>query len=107
LVPANSVVPLVAGPFSVTTAQDNQPSIRIEVLAVPLGASRVDQCILLGSIEQEVAPAPAGQLGFDLFFKVDSGGTIRVEVRDSQTNHYKTFEVSPEQVTTLASQGAS
>ena len=76
-------LPYRSEPFRVTTTQDNQPAIRVEVWQGPRGARRVGgECVLLGELEMEVAPAPAGRPCFEVLFEVREDSTGRVEVRD-------------------------
>jgi molecular chaperone DnaK len=93
LVPANATVPHVSRPYPVTTMEDNQTSIHVEVLQGPRGATRADECVVLGSIDMEVPPAPARVLKFEVQFDVQSDSTMRVEVADVQRDRRETIDI--------------
>jgi molecular chaperone DnaK len=85
LVDANKTLPHTSRPFSVTTTEDNQPSICVEVLQGPRGATKKSECIVLGSIEMNILPAPKGIPKFEVVLQVQSDGTMYVEVTDART----------------------
>jgi molecular chaperone DnaK len=93
LAPANATVPFLSAPFAVTTTEDNQTSIHVELLQGPRGATRADQCVVLGSIDMEVPPAPARQPRFEVQLDVRSDGTLKVKVSDSRRDRQETLEV--------------
>jgi molecular chaperone DnaK len=84
LVPANATAPYRSKPLAVTTTEDNQPRIRVDVLQGPRGATRAGQCVALGSIDLEVPPAPARTPKFEVVFEARSDGTLHVTVADTR-----------------------
>jgi len=93
LVQANATVPHVSRPFPVTTLEDNQTSISVEVLQGPRGATQADQCVMLGSIDMEVPPAPARTPKFEVVFDVLSDGTMKVIVADTRRKRSETLDI--------------
>lgn len=93
LVPANATVPHASKPFPVTTLEDNQTSIRVEVLQGQPDARHADQCVLLGSIEMEVPPAPARTPKFEVVLDVLSDGTMKVTVTDARRDRSASLDV--------------
>jgi len=93
LVPANATVPYTSRPFAVTTTEDNQTFIRVEVLQGSRHARGADECVVLGSIEMEVPPAPARKLRFDVQFGVRSDGTLKVEVMDPRRDRREVLDI--------------
>jgi molecular chaperone DnaK len=86
LVQANTPLPFECEWYQVTTTQDNQSSIRIDILQGPREATKADQCIKLASIEMPVMPAPARTPKFEIKFLVSKDGTMEVKVADRRTN---------------------
>jgi molecular chaperone DnaK len=84
LVPANVPLPYPSRPYLVTTTEDNQPSIRVEVLQGPRHARRADECVVLGTIPMEVLPAPARTPRIEVTFAVGADATLRIEVVDTR-----------------------
>ena len=93
LVQANVTVPHTSDPFLVTTTEDNQPLIHVEVLQGPRDATKADQCVVLGSIDMEVPPAPARTPKFEVIFDVLSDGTMKVIVTDTRRKRSETLDV--------------
>jgi molecular chaperone DnaK len=93
LVRANAPVPFVSPPYYVTTREDNQTRIHVEVLQGRRGAGAADQCVLLGSIDMDVPPGPAGKPKFEVKFKVESDGTMRVSVTDTRLNRCQLLDI--------------
>jgi molecular chaperone DnaK len=93
LVPANATVPHSSDPFAVTTTEDNQPHIRVEVLQGPPGATRADQCVVLGWPSMDVLPAPRGVPRFEVRFDVQSDRTMRVAVSDSTSDRQRVVDI--------------
>jgi molecular chaperone DnaK len=85
LVDANKTLPHTSRPFFVTTTEDNQPSICVEVLQGPRGATKKSECIVLGSIEMTVLPAPKGIPKFEVVLHVKADGTMYIKVTDART----------------------
>jgi molecular chaperone DnaK len=93
LVPANVTVPYVSRPFLVTTTEDNQTFIRVQVLQGPGRARKADECEVLGSIDMEVPPAPARRPRFEVRFHVRSDGTMKVEVTDTRRDRREVLDI--------------
>ncbi|MEM7578413.1 MAG: Hsp70 family protein [Cyanobacteria bacterium P01_A01_bin.80] len=85
LIDANKTLPHKSKPFAVTTTEDNQTSISVEVLQGPRGATKKSECVSLGSLEMNVLPAPKGIPKFDVVLQAQSDGTMYVEVTDTRT----------------------
>ena len=85
LVDANKTLPHKSKPFAVTTTEDNQHLICVEVLQGPRGAIKKSECVSLGSVEMTVLPAPKGIPKFEVVLHVQSDGTMDVEVTDART----------------------
>lgn len=85
LVDANKTLPHTSRPFPVTTTEDNQPSICVEVLQGPRGATKKSECIVLGSVEMTVLPAPKGIPKFEVVLHVQADGTMYAKVTDART----------------------
>jgi molecular chaperone DnaK len=82
LVPAGATLPYSSPPYLVTTTEDNQTFIRVEVLQGPRQATRADECVVLGYLDMEVLPAPARTPRIEVTFEARSDGTLRIEVGD-------------------------
>ncbi len=83
LVPANKIVPYNSRRFPVTTTEDYQTSISVQVLQGFRGAVQAEECVVLGNITMEVPPAPKGIPKFEVWFEVESDGTMKVYVQDT------------------------
>jgi molecular chaperone DnaK len=86
LVDANSTVPYTSKPHYATNPEDNQTSIRVEVLQGTRGATKADHCVPLGFVEMDVLPKPARTHKFEIVLDVKSDGTMTVIVTDKHTN---------------------
>jgi molecular chaperone DnaK len=95
LVPANATVPYRSQPFAVTTTEDNQTQIRVEILQGPRGARRADECVLLGGVEMDVLPAPARTPKFEVRFDAQVDGTLLVEVNDLRSDRKEKTIIRP------------
>jgi molecular chaperone DnaK len=93
LVPANATVPHSSRPFPITTVADNQTAIRVEVLQGPRGARSADECVVLGGIDMEVPPAPAGTPKLEVQLEVRSDGTLKVVVTDTRRDRSETLDL--------------
>ncbi|MBK9711945.1 MAG: Hsp70 family protein [Kouleothrix sp.] len=93
LVEANATVPHTSRAFPVTTTEDNQKTIHVEVLQGPRGATRADQCVVLGSVDMEVPAAPARTPKFEIIFDVQSDGTMKAIVNDTRRNRTATLDI--------------
>jgi molecular chaperone DnaK len=82
LVPANATLPYTSRPYLVTTTEDNQPFVKVEVLQGPRHARRADECVVLDTIEMEVLPAPARTPRIEVRFDARADATLRIEVVD-------------------------
>jgi len=54
----------------VTTTEDKQIMIHVEILQGPRDTKYADQCVVLGSIDMEMPPAPARWPKFEVVFEV-------------------------------------
>lgn len=93
LVEANSTVPYVSKPYYVTNPEDNQASIRVEVLQGTRDATKADHCVPLGFLEMDVLPKPARTHKFEIVLDVKSDGTMTVIVTDKHTNQRQTKDI--------------
>lgn len=93
LVEANATLPHVSKPYPVTTTEDNQTSISVDVLQGPRGAIRADECVVLGNLLMEVPPAPARTPKFEVVFDVLRDGTMQVRVEDVRRKRSKTLDI--------------
>jgi molecular chaperone DnaK len=93
LVEANVTVPTASRPYPITTADDFQKHILVEVLQGPRDATSADQCVRLGSIDMEVPPAPARTLKFEVELHVESDGTMKVQVADLSRKRVKQLDI--------------
>jgi molecular chaperone DnaK len=82
LLSANVTVPHRSAPYLVTTTEDNQTSIHLEVLQGARGITRAADCVVLGSLDMEVPPARAGEPKLEVVFDVKSDGTMTVLLTD-------------------------
>jgi molecular chaperone DnaK len=92
LVKANAQVP-TEGKYFATNPEENQTSIRVEVLQGPRGATRADQCVPLGSLEMDILPRPARSHKFEIVLAVKSDGTMKVIVSDKHSNKNQTKDI--------------
>jgi molecular chaperone DnaK len=86
IVDANVTVPHQSQEISVTTTEDKQRQIVVEVLQGRHDATRAEECVSLGSIQMEVPPAPARQNRYGVRFEVAANGTMTVTVTDPRLN---------------------
>jgi molecular chaperone DnaK len=93
LVPANVALPYTSAPYLATTTEDNQTFIRVEILQGPRHATRADQCVVLGSLDMEVLPAPQGTPRLEIRFEVRADGTLQVEVADARRDRRKPLSI--------------
>jgi molecular chaperone DnaK len=93
LVPANATLPHSSRAFPVTTVDDNQTAIRVEVLQGPRGARRADECVVLGGLDMEVPPAPARTPRLEVQLEVQSDGTMKVAVTDTRRDRRATLDI--------------
>lgn len=99
LIKSNSTLPHTSRPFPVTTVEDNQPLIRVEVLQGTQGASRARDCVVLGFIEMNVLPAPSGIPKFEVVLDARSDGTMYAIVTDTRTKQSEVKDlVNPQKV---------
>jgi molecular chaperone DnaK len=82
LVGANVTVPHRSAPYLVTTTENNQTSVRLEVLQGARGVTRARDCVVVGSLDMEVPSAKAGEPRFEVVFDVKSDGTMSVLLSD-------------------------
>jgi molecular chaperone DnaK len=82
LVPANATIPHRSAPYYVTTTEANQTTIHLEVLQGARGIERAGDCEVIGGIDMEVPPAPAGAPKFEVIFDVKTDGTMKVLLTD-------------------------
>jgi molecular chaperone DnaK len=94
LVEANRTLPTRSVPFSVTTIEDNQASIKVKVLQGPHGATRADECKLLGTLEMEVPAAPKGEPRFEVVFEVHDDATMTVILNDTGRDRSEKREIA-------------
>jgi molecular chaperone DnaK len=92
VVDANSNVP-IRGEMRVTTTVDNQTEIEVEVLQGPHDATRADQCVVLGTLQLDVPPAPARALAYIVRFEVAEDGTLNIEVVDPGLRRSQTLVI--------------
>lgn len=92
LVKANAKVP-TKGEYFATNPEENQTSIRVEVLQGSRGATRADQCVPLGSLEMDILPRPARSHKFEIVLDVKSDGTMKVIVTDKHSNSSQTKDI--------------
>jgi molecular chaperone DnaK len=93
LVPANVTLPHTSERYPITTTEDQQTLINVEVLQGTRDANRADQCVSLGAIDMEVPPAPARTLKFEVEFDVLTDGTMKVAVSDTRRNRTETLDI--------------
>lgn len=94
VVEANKTVPHLSDPpLSVTTTEDGQRRIVVEVLQQPREARTADECVSLGKIEMEVPPAPAGSPHFTVQFDVLEDGTMKVVVSDTRRKRRSELDI--------------
>ncbi len=93
LVPANVTVPHTSRPFPVTTTEDYQTSISVQVLQGFRGAVQAEECVVLGNITMEVPPAPKGIPKFEVVFDVQSDGTMKAIVTDTSRERSELLDI--------------
>lgn len=93
LVRANVTLPHTSEAYPVTTTEDNQTTIQVEVFQANREDLPTNQCVLLGSIDMEVPPAPARTPKFEVVFDVQADGTMRVIVTDTKSRQHKTLDI--------------
>lgn len=101
MVSANVSVPHDSEPFRVKNLKDNEKLIRVQVLQGPRGATAktpLEACTVLGSVDIDVLPKPAGTYKFDIRFHVKENGTIEISVTDPATGETRTHDIMRNQV---------
>lgn len=93
LVEANSTVPYVSKPYAVTTTEENQPFIKVEVLQGTRDAKTADECVSLGMLTMDVPPMPGGIPKFEIVLGVKSDGTMKLLVTDKLTNRTEELDI--------------
>jgi molecular chaperone DnaK len=106
LVKANVAVPHTSQPYFATNPEDNQTSIRVEVLQGSRDATRADQCVPLGALEMAVLPRPARSHKFEIVLDVKSDGTMKVIVTDKHSNRSETQDIVETKTVRYAQQEA-
>jgi molecular chaperone DnaK (HSP70) len=86
LVEANKTLPYTSKVYPVTTTEDNQQSILVEVLQRPKEATKATDCVVLGFVKMNIlSPAPKGIPKFEVVLDIQSDGTMYVKVKDTST----------------------
>ncbi|MUG95775.1 Hsp70 family protein [Scytonema sp. UIC 10036] len=86
LVEANKTLPYTSKVYPVTTTEDNQQSILVEVLQGPKEATKASDCVVLGFVKMNIlSPAPKGIPKFEVVLDIQSDGTMYVKVKDTST----------------------
>jgi len=93
LVPANATLPHPSEAYPVTTVEDNQTEIQVEIYQAAREDLPINQCILLGSISMEVQPAPARTPKFEVIFEVQADGTMKVIVTNTKNRQHKVLDI--------------
>jgi molecular chaperone DnaK len=93
LIDANVTVPSKGRSYYATNPEDNQTSIRVEVLQGPRGATKAEQCVPLGFLDMDVLPRPARTHKFEIVLDVRSDGTMKVIITDKHTNQTQTKDI--------------
>ena len=105
LVNANVTLPHTSRPFPVTTTEDNQQLICVEVLQGPKEATKASECVVLGFVEMSVLPAPKETPKFEVVLGVQDDGTMYVSVTDTRTGQSEKKDlIEPKKV--LVNQGS-
>jgi molecular chaperone DnaK len=97
LVEADAPLPYTSKKWSVTTTEDNQQSISVEVLQGQKEATKASECVVLGSLNMNVLPAPKGKPKFDVVLAVQDDGTMQVTVTDALTGKTEKKDLISEQ----------
>jgi len=90
LVPANVILPYTSDRYPITTTVDQQTTIEVQVLQGTRDATRADQCVYIETLRMEVPPAAAHVPKFEVQFDVQTDGTMKVIVRDTQRDRTDT-----------------
>jgi molecular chaperone DnaK len=101
MIEANVSVPQDSEAFRVKNLRDNEKLIRVQVLQGPRGATAktpLKECTVLGSVDIEVLPKPAGTYKFDILFHVKENGILEVNVTDPATGETRTHDIMKNQV---------
>jgi molecular chaperone DnaK len=93
LIDANVTVPNKGRSYYATNPEDNQTSIRVDVLQGPRGATKTEQCVPLGYLDMDVLPRPARTHKFEIVLDVRSDGTMKVIITDKHTNQSQTKDI--------------
>lgn len=95
LVEANAPLPYTSRKWPVTTTEDNQQLIRVEVLQGWREVTKASECVVLGSLEMNVLAAVAkGIPKFDVTLAVQDDGTMYVTVTDALTGKTEKKDLS-------------
>lgn len=104
LILANATVPCLSEPLPITTTEDYQTKIVIEVLQGPRNAPTADECVSLGKLEMEVPPELKRIPKLNVVFDVKADGTMKLIVTDTRRNRSETLDIIETHVITLRDQ---
>jgi len=105
MVDANLQVPYQSNPHFVTTTEDNQQEIVVEVLqGRTRDAVNAEECIVLGTLRMDVQQAPARTMKFHVQLDVKSDGTMTLTVTDLRTGNRQTKDIVETNITVWRSQ---
>jgi molecular chaperone DnaK len=100
IVQANKTVPHRSEPLTVTTTEDGQTYIIVQILQQPWGAKTADACVLLGDVRMDVLPAPKGSYNFTVEFNVLEDATMSVIVAYPYLGQSKELDIIEHKTTT-------
>ena len=91
LIPRNTTIPCKKSEIF-TTAQDNQPFVRVHVLQGEREMSADNKSLAVFELTG-IPPAPRGMPKIEVTFEIDANGIVNVQAKDLGTGHNQTVHI--------------